>query len=38
MPIGATSDENDDDDDDDDEFHDMIGRQDNTLISARYIP
>ena len=38
MPISATSDENDDDDDDDDEFHDMIGRQDNTLISARYIP
>ena len=39
MPIDATSDEDDDDDDDDDdEFHDMIGMQDNTLISARYIP
>lgn len=37
VPIDATSDE-DDDDDDDDEFHDMIGMQDNTLISARYIP
>ena len=37
MPIDATSDE-DDDDDDDDEFHDMIGMQDNTLISERYIP
>ena len=35
MPIDATSDE--DGDDDDDEFHDMIGMQDNTLISARYI-
>ena len=35
MPIDATSDK---DDDDDDEFHDMIGMQDNTLISARYIP
>lgn len=34
MPIDATSDK---DDDDDDEFHDMIGMQDNTLISARYI-
>ena len=38
MPIDATSDEDDDDDDDDDEFHDMIGMQDNTLISERYIP
>ena len=35
MPIDATSDK---DDDDDDEFHNMIGMQDNTLISARYIP